>query len=156
MYLEIPETILENTSSKIINDDLFIKTAVKQSWALAHEFAHSAIYRYIERNNCQEDFLFKEVVVCNLNKEFYNENHNNFSSEILANDFALNFVNYLLNNIIDPDKLQSEISCITERIEKGKTKITSDTIDSTYTSILNKNGKEKTLKYFRSAFEKEK
>lgn len=155
MHLELPETILENASSKIISKDLFTRMAVKQSFALAHEFAHSAIYRYIERNNCQEDFLFKEVVVCNLNKEFYNENHNNFSSEILANDFALDFVSYLLQGLIEPNKLQYEIELIKERIEKNKTCITFDTIDNAYTNILNKNGKEKTLKYIRSAFEKE-
>ena len=91
----------------------------------------------------------------NLNKEFYNENHNNFSSEILANDFALDFVSYLLQGLIEPDKLQYEIELIKERIEKNKTCITFDTIDNAYTNILNKNGKEKTLKYIRSAFEKE-
>ena len=156
MYLDLPDEILDNASSKKIDNDLFISKAVKECFALAHEFAHSAMYRYIERNNCEEEQLFKEVVVSNLDKNFYNENHNNFSTEILANKFASEFVSYLLKDLIDSKKIESELAIINERIENAKTKITFATIDKTYNYLLKTNGKEKTLQYFKSAFEQEK
>ncbi len=156
MYLEVPRDIITNASSKKISKELFYTLAIKEVFSLCHEFAHTAIYRYIEKDKNEKNNLFREIVVSYFNEYFYNENHNNFYSEMYANEFAVNFTKYLLKNIINDKILDKELLNLSNRFENNKTKITSEDIDNTYNFILKEKGKEKTLKPIISLLEKEK
>ena len=155
MYLDLPQNILDNASSNIIDEETFLKLAVKETWSLTHEFAHTGIYRYLERSQDEKSPFFKEIVITYFANAFYENNHNDFSSEICANSFAKKFTYYLLKDIVDPIKLQEELNLIEEKQERDKTRISSREISATYEKILKKNGKEKTLKLINEAFQKE-
>ena len=154
IYLEIPQRIENNASSNYLSEDKFIKLAVKQTWSLAHEFAHTAINKYIERKS-NENIFFKEVVVSFFDLNFYNENHNNFYSERKANEFALNFIKYLLNDFFDSEKVASEIKKLRQKIDKDKTLITEDDIVKKYERITREKGYENSVAYVKKIFKKE-
>lgn len=155
MVLEVSKDIVEHAKSKVIANDEFIKLAVRQTWSLTHEFAHTAINRYIERNNNSDNIFFRESVINLFDNKFYMKNHNNFQTEKCANDFALSFTEYLLKDIFDKEKVILEIDKKKEEISSLKTNITSKDINDEYEKILRKKNSKKVLTYTKRLFRKE-
>ncbi len=152
MILEVSKDIYEHAKSKAISEEEFTKLAVRQTWSLAHEFAHTAINKYVERNNDKDNIFFRESVINLFDNEFYEKNHNNFQTEIEANSFALCFTRYLLKDILDEKIVTLEIDKKREEISSLKTNITKKNINDEYENILRKRNSKKVLAYTKGLF----
>lgn len=107
-------------------------------FALLHEVQHIRQYRDLRGNtDLDNSQVFKEIIVGINNPEFYKENHDSFSIEKQANQYAYDFVHYFLKNIIDENRINEIISeyGYDKAIEK---KEVGDKIDKYYSKLVAK------------------
>lgn len=121
---------------------------------LLHETFHMMQYKYLSRiDNLKDDELFKEFVLTN-DRNFYTENHDLFTIESSANNYAITKLPYLLKFIVDDKTIKEYLEMYKESLLFNKKNSNFDKKKEQALKKLLENSDEAFLDEFESNFKR--